>query len=154
MKGVYALVVNLPDQFNGQVGALSSVTLDSGYWVYLGSARGTTSTSLEHRIRRHFSKEKKIHWHIDYLLTDNAHVERAIWATCEIDIECLLAEAIKERDDFERGPIGFGASDCRGECGSHLFAFTGSGKLEVVLISTFKQLGLTPKISSDGITQI
>ncbi|MGY5853264.1 MAG: GIY-YIG nuclease family protein [Candidatus Thorarchaeota archaeon] len=154
MKGVYALVINLPNHFHGQVGALGSVTLTPGCWVYLGSARGTTSTSLEHRIRRHFSNDKKIHWHIDYLLTGNAHVERAIWAECERDIECLLAEAIGERDDFERGPTGFGASDCKRECGSHLFGFSGSGKLDVVLISIFRKFGLTPKITSDGVTQI
>ncbi|MGY5874886.1 MAG: GIY-YIG nuclease family protein [Candidatus Thorarchaeota archaeon] len=151
MKGVYALVINLPDQFNKQVGSLGTVKIDSGYWVYLGSARGSTSTSLEHRLRRHFSRKKKIHWHIDYLLTSNAQVELAIWANCEMDMECILAEEIGQRDDFDRGPKGFGSSDCKRECGSHLFFFKGSGNLEEALISTFEKLGLLPNITLNAV---
>ena len=36
-----------------------------GYYFYVGSAQ----KNLFHRIKRHVEKEKKIHWHIDYLTT-------------------------------------------------------------------------------------
>jgi len=39
-----------------------------GYYCYTGSARGSGSTNLKHRIGRHLKKEKRMFWHIDYVL--------------------------------------------------------------------------------------
>ena len=61
-----------------------------GYYVYIGSAMN----SLVPRLNRHLSDEKKMHWHIDYLL--------------------------KSPDCGEEIP-GFGCSDC--SCSSHLIYF-------------------------------
>ena len=48
-----------------QVGALGEVSLEPGWYLYVGSAR----RHLEARLRRHLRPEKRRRWHIDYLLT-------------------------------------------------------------------------------------
>jgi Uri superfamily endonuclease len=84
--------------------------LPAGDYVYTGSAR----RNLEARIARHCRRDKKLHWHIDYLL---AAAETRI-----IDIQRLAQpECFINQQQAGRTLIpGFGASDCRGGCGSHL----------------------------------
>ncbi|MFP4052091.1 MAG: GIY-YIG nuclease family protein, partial [Thermoplasmata archaeon] len=64
MKGIYTLVIELKEDKVIEVGAIGNIDFDKGYYVYVGSAQN----GLEARIERHLSDEKKIHWHIDYLL--------------------------------------------------------------------------------------
>jgi Uri superfamily endonuclease len=66
------------------------------------------------RINRHFSKKKKLRWHIDYLLNSPGVRITDSW-TSSLP-ECRLNQST-------RGEIivnGFGSSDCRNGCGSHL----------------------------------
>jgi len=74
---------------------------------------------MEARIARHLRCEKRLRWHIDYLLAAQGvtvyEVRRSTVA------ECALNQATA-------GSVpapGFGASDCRLGCGSHL-KFTGA----------------------------
>jgi len=60
--------------------SLGEILFEPGLWVYVGSAMGSGSTSLENRLGRHFRKEKTIYWHIDYLLDSDAKIIEAIWA--------------------------------------------------------------------------
>lgn len=86
-----------------------------GYYVYIGSAMN----SLVPRLNRHLSDEKKMHWHIDYLLkSPNCHIRDILFNISEERIECALAESISK--DGEEIP-GFGCSDC--SCSSHLIYF-------------------------------
>lgn len=86
-----------------------------GYYVYIGSAMN----SLVPRLNRHLSDEKKMHWHIDYLLkSPDCHIRDILFNISEERIECDLAESISK--DGEEIP-GFGCSDC--SCSSHLIYF-------------------------------
>ena len=86
-----------------------------GYYVYIGSAMN----SLVPRLNRHLSDEKKMHWHIDYLLkSPDCHIRDILFNISDKKIECDLAEIISK--DGEEIP-GFGCSDC--SCSSHLIYF-------------------------------
>ena len=80
MKGIYALIIRVPHDLEIQIGALGAQNFNSGFWIYIGSAQGNTSTNLEHRLRRHHRYDKKIHWHIDYLLASEVELTQAIWS--------------------------------------------------------------------------
>ncbi|MEE9474859.1 MAG: GIY-YIG nuclease family protein, partial [Candidatus Hydrothermarchaeaceae archaeon] len=71
MKGIYALIITLEEDKNICVGKLGPVDFKKGYYVYIGSALN----SLEGRINRHRRKDKKLRWHVDYLLNEGKIVE-------------------------------------------------------------------------------
>jgi sugar fermentation stimulation protein A len=110
-RGTYILLIELPRGANMKVGALGTLEFPQGFYAYCGSALG----GLGARINRHLRKEKKIRWHIDYLLKEG-RVKRVIYAPTDERLECQLAQ--KLREVFHSFP-GFGSSDCH--CPSHLF---------------------------------
>ena len=86
-----------------------------GYYVYIGSAMN----SLTARINRHLSDDKKMHWHIDYLLkNENSEIRDVLFNVSDEKIECDLAcEIAKDGEEVPK----FGCSDC--SCNSHLIYF-------------------------------
>jgi sugar fermentation stimulation protein A len=111
MKGIYALIVKLDGDRKIAVGKLGPIDFKKGYYAYIGSALN----SFEGRINRHLRKDKKLRWHIDYLLEAGHIVEILIFETDE-KLECAIAKKIQKNLE----PIkNFGASDCK--CESHLF---------------------------------
>ena len=64
MLGTYVLLIELATAATIQVGRLGMLAFAKGYYAYVGSALG----GLEQRIDRHLRTEKKLFWHIDYLL--------------------------------------------------------------------------------------
>ena len=114
MKGCYCLIISLDDEKTIKIGKkLGKITFTKGHYVYVGSAMN----SLTARINRHLSDEKKLHWHIDYLLK-NAEITDVIYNESDKKIECELSQCLAERAD---GTQGFGCSDCN--CESHLYYF-------------------------------
>jgi Uri superfamily endonuclease len=114
MKGAYLLVLELRNDASIQVGKHGVVDFQKGWYVYVGSALN----GLEQRIQRHLQKQKKIHWHIDYLLPFTEVVDIFYKENVRRD-ECRIARM------FDRNisdVSGFGCSDCT--CSSHLY--TGS----------------------------
>ncbi|MFA5333991.1 MAG: GIY-YIG nuclease family protein [Candidatus Nanoarchaeia archaeon] len=114
MKGVYILKLNLKKNQEIMVGKLGKKMFEKGSYYYVGSSQN----NIEKRIQRHFSKEKKLHWHIDYLTThplfEVLSVEKLINTSKEK--ECQTAKELLKKYE----PIkGFGCSDCK--CQSHLF---------------------------------
>lgn len=103
------MIIKTPEK--AEIGALGLKHFEKDYAVYNGSAFGPGGLK---RVLRHFSSEKKLHWHIDYLLKE-ARVEAALIFPGK-DIECDLS---LEMDGIE--VEGFGCSDCG--CSSHLFEF-------------------------------
>jgi len=87
--------------------------LPAGLYVYTGSA----SRGLDARIARHMRKEKKLRWHIDYLLRQAEIVEVRRVET-EERIECEMNRQVLARPGASVVVPGFGSSDCR--CPSHL----------------------------------
>jgi len=92
------------------IGKLGSFGFPAGEYVYTGSG----GNSIEARVLRHLSESKKIRWHIDYLLSNPAvQVTGSMFFT---ETECAVNQSTA-------GTIvapGFGASDCRNGCKSHL----------------------------------
>ena len=106
----YQLLITVARPLAIPVGRLGLCRFAPGRYVYTGSAK----RNFEARIARHLAAEKKLHWHIDYLLTAPGVAVAGVRRYAEE--ECAINRAMP-------GAItvaGFGASDCRERCGSHL----------------------------------
>jgi len=106
----YQLIIELRRPEHVAVGRLGEVSFPIGRYVYTGSAR----RGVEARVRRHLSPQKRLHWHIDYLLASPR--ARVVEIRTFSDEECVVNRRT-------RGDIvvpGFGASDCHAGCGAHL----------------------------------
>ena len=111
MKGSYLLLIQLKENKKIKVGKLSKLFFKKGFYIYIGSAMN----NLEKRISRHLRKNKKFHWHIDYLL-QNAEILEVYLKENTIKEECKIANIFEEK---LKKIDGFGCSDCK--CTSHLF---------------------------------
>ena len=69
------------------------------------------------RVGRHFSRDKKLRWHIDYLLQE-AEPVGAFLAPGGEGMECSLGRLLSSLGGSEP-VLGFGSSDC--SCRSHLY---------------------------------
>ncbi len=111
--GAYQLVLCLPEEVRLEVGSLGVFSFPAGRYVYTGSAMG----GLRARIARHLRREKRLRWHIDYLLTV-AQVEQVHLYPSSYRVECELNRQILRQSGAQVVVPGFGSSDCR--CPSHL----------------------------------
>ncbi|MFW9855384.1 MAG: DUF123 domain-containing protein [Candidatus Thorarchaeota archaeon] len=120
IRGIYIVIMTLHNDTFIQA-RKRKWQLRTGTYLYFGSARGQTSTSLNHRIARHVRQSKKCFWHIDYLTTSPCIEIVDIWYTFDPDVtECSLLRRIY--GDLTFGVIinGFGSSDCPNKCQGHL----------------------------------
>jgi Uri superfamily endonuclease len=101
---------------------------------------GSGLGGLEARVSRHLRSEKKLHWHIDYLL-QRATITGAVMAESIRRRECDIARALEAQLECIRG---FGASDCR--CAGHLFRADESAGLETAVFTALDALSLTPRV--------
>jgi Uri superfamily endonuclease len=114
MKGSYALVLHLPAQMRLTVGKLGNFQFSAGYYLYFGSALN----SLEGRLRHHLTREKRAHWHIDFL-TSVAQIVQIWWTVDDKKMECSWTQRSLEKAITSVQVPGFGSSDCRA-CPAHL----------------------------------
>ena len=113
MKGIYLLIIQVGEDFAVDVGALCEIAFKKGLYAYVGSAQN----NLEKRIFRHFRKEKKLFWHIDYFLkSENSKIVQVLFRDAPKAEECTLAGEVEK---LGKATEGFGCSDCH--CKSHLF---------------------------------
>ncbi|MDS0260102.1 GIY-YIG nuclease family protein [Haloarcula sp. S1CR25-12] len=114
--GTYTLVIERESDGHIQVGALGEIGFPAGWYAYTGSALGTGGFSRVERHRAVASGENDArHWHIDYLLGDDATSVDSV-VTTTADIECAVARRLA---DAVGGAVSdFGCSDC--SCRSHL----------------------------------
>lgn len=106
----YQLHIQLCHELKVTVGRLGRFSFPSGHYVYTGSAK----RNITARLHRHLAVEKKLRWHIDYLLAPESCKITSIELS-QLD-ECIINQSLT-------GDIlvpGFGASDCRAGCHSHL----------------------------------
>ncbi len=116
--GTYALLLRLLRPTVVGVGRLGRFHLAAGWYVYVGSALGPGG--LAARVGRHLRREKRLHWHVDYLLAVAPVV--AVWyAVGRERRECAWARSLAARPGAILPVRGFGASDCH--CPAHLFYF-------------------------------
>ena len=141
LKGTYCLIIHLSKDTTIEVGKRGSINFGKGYYVYVGSALN----SLESRLKRHLSHNKKLFWHVDYLLEcSNAVIDEIVYVVDENKWECVLASEISKKGVEVRS---FGCSDCK--CSSHLFYFDGFEESTAVCVDSFKKLFLEPQKLED-----
>ncbi len=148
--GIYTLMLFLSKKVTVDIGKLGKQRFPEGYYTYTGSALGKGASSLKHRIARHLRKEKRKFWHIDYLLADESvSVEAVVAAETNEDMECNLNSYLKSIRGAKVPVTGFGASDCRKKCGSHLLYFPEIDKVDWLVQKLVKHLQ-----SSSGILSV
>jgi Uri superfamily endonuclease len=114
--GIYQLHLRLPHATTIEVGRLGTFRFPAGWYVYTGSAMG----GLEVRVRRHLRREKKLKWHVDYLL-QHAPVRSVVIVPTTERLECAWNERTLAQPGARVMVERFGSSDCR--CASHLIYF-------------------------------
>ena len=134
--GSYILLIKLPEAQTINIGSLSGIHFPHGYFAYVGSAL----CGIKHRLNRHLKSNKRLHWHIDYLLP-KATITDIIIGETEDRIECAIAQALSSQ--FNSIP-GFGASDCR--CRSHLFLTSEKRQMKSAVVTILESLEILPKL--------
>ena len=126
--GAYALVIRLRREFHAPVGALGTIHLAPGCYVYLGSANGPGG--IAGRVRRHLRADKSMHWHVDRLTGADAITDIAVQPGGS---ECTLVDHLLASAGVNVPVAGFGSSDCQ-RCRAHLLSATGSNRNDSNLI--------------------
>jgi Uri superfamily endonuclease len=117
LEGIYVLIICLRQKATIKIGALGELSFEAGTYAYVGSAQ----KNLEQRVKRQLRNEKRLFWHIDYLLSHPAaKVIRVLYKQGKKAEECAVATQVGGCPI-----VGFGCSDCH--CQSHLFRLGNTG---------------------------
>ena len=135
MKGSYILIIELPEEQMITIGSRKAIYFPRGYYAYVGSAMNGIESRLSHHLRRN----KKPHWHIDYLLAKESITDIILCET-EEKSECTIAQALKGQFDYIPG---FGASDCK--CNSHLFF--APWEMKSTIVATLNHLSIKSRLA-------
>ena len=111
--GAYLILVHLKKEQTLRIGRLGRILFARGNYAYVGSAMA----GLEARVARHLRKQKRVKWHIDFLLRKAEVLGAALFPSKRRN-ECALARSVLNFRGALAVP-GFGCSDCR--CTGHLF---------------------------------
>ncbi|HUU79631.1 MAG TPA: GIY-YIG nuclease family protein [candidate division Zixibacteria bacterium] len=118
-SGSYVLFISLMKEVIIEIGSLGEIKFPKGIYLYIGSACGPGG--LNKRVNRHLAENKKIFWHIDYLLQNSkTEIMGFAWILSERKNECKIVEKIKNSlisNQFSQIKK-FGSSDCN--CYGHL----------------------------------
>ncbi|MFX1519192.1 MAG: DUF123 domain-containing protein [Promethearchaeota archaeon] len=132
--GIYTLIIKLKRESTIEVGKLGVYKFPEGIYTYTGSALGRGATDLRGRLQRHISKIKRHFWHIDYFLSTNeSQIKHVIFFETDRQEECNI---VKRLVSFGGNVIvrGFGASDCKSGCNSHLLFFQNNDEQQVIAV--------------------
>ncbi|HOK18678.1 MAG TPA: GIY-YIG nuclease family protein [Caldisericia bacterium] len=113
MRGIYILLIEIDKNIKIEIGSLGKINFDKRIYSYIGSVQN----NLEKRAQRHKVKNKKLRWHIDYLLKNKSvKILKILYKNTGRKEECKIAKRLSKTEI----PISkFGCSDC--DCKSHLF---------------------------------
>jgi Uri superfamily endonuclease len=129
-QGAYVLYLDVKKPLTLRVGSLKSVSLPSGCYAYIGSARA----GIAGRIRRHKrlaeKKSGKRHWHIDYLLV-HPQIQLVGETILAEGSECAISHQIAARKGATTPVPKFGSTDCRHKCKAHLYRLETEKKLRL-----------------------
>jgi len=116
-SGSYLLCLKVTSPFSISVGSLGIVDFRKGGYLYCGSA----CKNLGARLARHLKKDKKMHWHIDYM-TSREQVKVSVIRIFPVGkkSECGLNLQVQQLPGAKT-VSKFGCSDC--SCSSHLTFF-------------------------------
>ncbi len=132
VAGSYVLLMHLDQARMIAAGRRPRQHFAAGHYAYVGSALN----GLQARLERHLRDEKRLHWHIDYLLLE-ARIVEIVTCRSQERTECAIATSLAERFS---AVAGFGASDCR--CRGHLFH--SRRKMKSKVTAALRELGLKP----------
>jgi len=146
-NGVYTLIIFLSREVCLNIGKLGIQKFPKGYYTYTGSALGKGASNLRRRISRHLRKEKRNFWHIDFLLADeNATITAVVAAETNKKLECNINRYIKMKGGAKIPVMGFGASDCKENCKTHLLYF-GEENIKSKIVALYaERFGFKPLI--------
>lgn len=150
--GVYTLIIELTQESVIKIGQLGFQHFPKGFYVYTGSALGMRrGLSLKRRVGRHLSSEKRKRWHIDYLLNSRfTEIVSVVYSKTNLRMECIISKNLEELEDATNIVEGFGSSDCRRDCRSHLHYFSNATS-EIIIRNVnevYAKLGLSPRALS------
>jgi len=116
-SGIYILELFLPKRTILSHNKFKNQVFSIGYHYYIGSAQ----KYLLQRIERHRRKEKKLRWHIDYLLNNREVLISNIYTISNLpkNQECKLVDNLISEMQLKVVIKNFGNSDCK-SCESHL----------------------------------
>ena len=117
VAGAYILLIHLPHPVDVAIGKVAG-HLPAGWHAYAGSANGPGG--LRARLRRHFRRDKAVHWHVDRL---TLLADRLAALAVPGESECALGRALAGAGLGEPALAGFGSSDCA-ICATHLLRWT------------------------------
>lgn len=122
-SGAYRLFIQLSHKAILDVGSLGKHILPDGTYIYVGSAKRGLSQRVARHERVAQQKQGRCHWHIDRLLM---HPASRMVKTEMINggDECRLSREIECQDGVAVPIPGFGATDCKAGCKSHLYQLT------------------------------
>jgi Uri superfamily endonuclease len=116
--GTYALVLSAKASGLVRIGRLGGLRLQSGFYVYVGSALGPGGVRA--RLAHHLGPSIRPRWHIDYLRLRTS-LEEVWYCHDRLSWEHQWARHLGTQPGVSIPLAGFGASDCR--CESHLYFF-------------------------------
>jgi len=120
MSGTYALLLWGEGKRQIEVGALGTMAVRPGFYVYVGSAFGPGG--IRARVQRHAADTGTRHWHVDSLRA--VATLEAVWLTYDdVRRECAWTRVLQSLPEAAVPMQGFGSSDCA--CSAHLFHFRG-----------------------------
>lgn len=109
----YCLLIKKAEAGRIRIGRLGVFEFPPGYYVYTGSGK----KGMRARINRHLSRNKKLRWHVDYLL-EESRIEKVFLSEKR---ECELNQEVFSLPGATLIAKKFGSSDC--SCSSHLAYF-------------------------------
>lgn len=112
-RGSYVLLLRVDRTEPLVVGRLGTFVFAPGRYAYFGSALG----GLAARIARHRRSQKRLHWHVDYLL-ERVTITDVLETEGVERLECALSDRLATEPWTSRPVREFGSSDCG--CFSHL----------------------------------
>lgn len=115
--GSYLLVLALLRNQTRSIGRLGLFTLRRGVYAYCGSALGPGG--IRGRLAHHLRAGDSRRWHIDSLLPF-ARLVALAFAPGDSSQECRWSRQLGRLPNASFPVAGFGSSDCRRKCPSHL----------------------------------
>jgi endonuclease-3 len=131
MKGAYVLLIEVNQDLK-----VKKFEIQKGFYFYVGSALGK-SINLENRVSRHFKKEKRLKWHIDFLLAHpKTNLKKVLLIPSEQKLECKISNLLQTKT--QNSIKGFGCSDCK--CFSHLHGVKNEEKATKIFLTLSRSL--------------
>jgi Uri superfamily endonuclease len=125
--GCYQLFLKVREELNLEVGALGNISFPPGVYIYSGSQQKNLMT----RLIRHVAFHKKRFWHIDYLTSDPGVAFLGIIIYFGERQECRINQNYRFHCGARVHFPGFGSTDCKKGCGSHLLFLKSESSLNL-----------------------